>query len=144
MSNSKDFLEKIRAAGYKLTPQRRAIVEAILAAEKSLTPQELHAALARKHPDIGLVTVYRTIDVLDRLGLLCQFQPGGNSRSFKAGPAEHHHHLVCRGCGDVVDFTGRCPTELENSLERETGFVITDHQLEFAGYCRDCRVQGRK
>jgi Fur family transcriptional regulator, ferric uptake regulator len=144
MIDSKDFLGKIRSAGYKVTPQRKAIVEAILEADKSLTPQELHATLARKNPDIGLVTVYRTIDVLDQLGLLCQFQPGGNARSFKAGLAEHHHHLVCRGCGDVVDFTGRCPTELETRLEQETGFIITNHRLEFAGYCRDCRVQGRE
>jgi len=141
MTNYKEFLGKLRASGYKLTPQRRAIIEAVLSADRSLTPQELHDILIGKHPDIGLVTVYRTLDILNSLGLLCQFPPEGNARSFKAGSAEHHHHLVCRGCGEVVDFTGRCPTELKTSLELETGFIITDHQLEFTGYCRDCRVQ---
>lgn len=139
MTYSKDFLEKLREEGYKLTPQRRAIIEAILSAGRSLTPQELHAQIIEKHPDIGLVTVYRTLDVLNGLGLLCHFQPEGNARSFKVGPPEHHHHLVCRGCGEVVDFTGKCPTELKTSLEQETGFLITDHQLEFAGYCRACQ-----
>ena len=141
MLYSKDFQEKLKAAGYKLTQQRRAIIETVLAADKSLTPQELHSILAKKHPEIGLVTVYRTLDILNTLGLLCQFQPEGSVRSFKAGPPEHHHHLVCRGCGEVVDFTGRCPIELKTSLEQDTGFVITDHQLEFAGYCRDCQAQ---
>jgi Fur family ferric uptake transcriptional regulator len=131
-------LKSLRESGYKLTPQRRAIVEAMLAAEKSLTPQELHAVLTEKHPDIGLVTVYRTLELLNQLGLLCQFQPEGATRSFKAGPPEHHHHLVCRSCGEVVNF-GQCPLDLETALERETGFRITDHRLEFAGYCRSCQ-----
>ncbi|APV43530.1 Fur family transcriptional regulator, ferric uptake regulator [Dehalogenimonas formicexedens] len=139
MTCSKDLLGEMKRAGYKLTPQRRAVVEAVLSADRSLTPQELYSKLTGKHPEIGLVTVYRTLDVLNSLGLLCQFQPQGNARSFKAGPPEHHHHLVCRGCGEVVDFTGRCPVELKTSLERETGFLITHHQLEFAGYCKDCR-----
>jgi Fur family ferric uptake transcriptional regulator len=129
----------LKSAGHKLTQQRRSIVEAVLAADRSLTPQALHSILAEKHPDIGLVTVYRTLDVLNQLGLLCQFQPEGAARSFKMGLVEHHHHLVCRGCGEVVDFIGRCPVELESTLERETGFNITDHHLEFAGYCRQCQ-----
>jgi len=111
----------------------------VLEADKSLTSQALHARLAEKHPEIGVVTVYRTLDILGRLGALCRFQSEGEGCSFKAGPAEHHHHLVCRGCGEIVDFTGPCPIELKKSLEQETGFLITDHQLEFAGYCRDCQ-----
>jgi len=139
MTSYQNYLVKLRASGYKLTPQRRAIIEAVVSADKSLTPQELHDKLIEKHPDIGLVTVYRTLDVLNTLGLLCRFQPEGNARTFKAGSAEHHHHLVCRGCGEVVDFTGQCPNELKTSLEKETGFLITDHQLEFAGYCQVCQ-----
>ncbi|MEL7562987.1 Fur family transcriptional regulator [Dehalogenimonas sp. 4OHTPN] len=131
--------QALKAAGYKLTQQRRAIVGAVLAADKSMTPQALYAAAAKKHPEIGLVTVYRTLALLDQLGLLCQFQPDGAARSFKAGSREHHHHLVCRGCGEVVDF-GRCPLELKTVLEKETGFHITDHRLEFTGFCRECQV----
>ena len=138
MTDRQSVLLSLREAGHKLTPQRKAIIDAILAADKSLTPRALHASLAGKHPEIGLVTVYRTIEVLNRLGLLCQFQPDGAARTFKAGPAEHHHHLVCRGCGVVVNF-GHCPRDLETKLELETGFQITGHRLEFTGYCRDCQ-----
>ncbi len=138
MTDRQDVLQALRAAGFKITPQRRAIIDAILAADQSLTPLALHDVLIEKYPDIGLVTVYRTLGVLSRLGVLCQFQPQGAARSFKAGPAEHHHHLVCRGCGDVVNF-GQCPQDLETTLERETGFQITGHSLEFSGYCRGCQ-----
>lgn len=140
MTNQQTVFQSLRGAGYKLTPQRQAIIDAVLASDRSVTPQALHAILAEKHPEIGLVTVYRTLDILNRLGLLCQFQPVGAARSFKAGPSEHHHHLVCRGCGEVVDF-GRCPMELVTALERETGFHITDHRLEFTGYCRGCQAR---
>jgi len=132
-------LQSVKEAGYKLTPQRTAVIEAIVSAGRTLTPRELHARLAGKHPEIGLVTVYRTIEILSKLGLLCQFNTEGAAKSFKAGPVEHHHHMVCRGCGEVVDFSGHCPVELETALEQETGFKITDHRLEFAGYCRDCQ-----
>ena len=139
MSKQQNILDSLHNAGYKLTRQRRAIVEAVLASGRSLTPQEFHASLAKQHPEIGLVTVYRTLEVLNSLGLLCHFQPEGGARTFKAGPAEHHHHLVCRGCGEVVDFTGHCPVELKTSLEQETGFLITEHRLEFEGYCKGCQ-----
>jgi Fur family ferric uptake transcriptional regulator len=136
--NQRHIFDALKAAGHKLTPQRRAVVAAVLKADKSVTPQQLHRLLADDHPEIGLVTVYRTLDVLNQLGLLCEFQPEGAAKSFKTGPAEHHHHLVCRTCGEVVNF-GHCPHELETALERETGFRITDHRLEFSGFCRACR-----
>lgn len=138
MSALTQILSQLKTAGYKLTPQRRAVIEAIVKSGAPLTTRALHAELKRSHPEIGLVTVYRTVELLDKLGLLCHFA-FGNSPGFKAGPPEHHHHLVCHGCGDVVDFTGHCPQELQTTIERDTGFRITDHKLEFTGYCRRCQ-----
>ncbi|MGI2336456.1 MAG: Fur family transcriptional regulator [Dehalogenimonas sp.] len=138
MASLQQLLRQIKTAGYKLTPQRRAVVEFMVKRDTPATPQSLYAALKPNHPEIGLVTIYRTLDLLDKLGLLCRFT-GGNSPEFKTGPPEHHHHLVCSSCGDVVDFTGHCPLELQSALERDTGFRITDHKLEFTGYCRSCQ-----
>ena len=140
MTLKQRILSEIKTAGYKLTPQRQTIIEAMVSASAPTTPLALHAVLVKKHPNIGLVTVYRTIELLEKLGLLCRFIDG-TAASFKAGPTEHHHHLVCRGCGDVVDFSGHCPLELETVLERETGFRITDHKIEFSGICLDCQHQ---
>lgn len=137
MTPLQSILDKIKAAGYKLTPQRRAVIEAMVNRNTAATPRSLHAALLPNHPEIGLVTVYRTMELLDKLGLLCRFS--GNNPGFKTGPPEHHHHLVCHGCGDVLDFTGCCPPELQTALEKDTGFRITEHKLEFAGYCPNCQ-----
>jgi len=130
----------LREGGYKITHQRRTIVNAIINNHEHLTPAEIHERVKREHPGIGLVTVYRTIEILAGLGLICEMHAGGNCRSYLIRrPAEHHHHLICSDCGTVIDFTD-CDLEvLERRLAEETNFKISGHLLEFVGQCRKCR-----
>ncbi len=89
---------------------------------------------------MGLVTVYRTLNMLAALGLLCQVHMDGRKRSYvMRRPAEHHHHLVCSQCGTVVDFASCDLGELEGKLSRQTGFEINGHLLEFSGCCQECK-----
>ena len=91
-------------------------------------------------PGIGLVTIYRTLEILAELGLICEVHTGGNCRSYlMRRPSEHHHHLICSDCGTVVDFTDCDLSRLEQRLHRETGFKIENHLLEFAGQCQNCQ-----
>jgi Fur family ferric uptake transcriptional regulator len=130
----------LRQSGYKLTPQRRAVVSEIAMCHEHLTPAALYERVHRKHKKIGLVTVYRTLEVLTELGLICQVHGEGVQRSYLLRrPSGHHHHLVCSGCGKVVDFAQCNITRLEQKLSRETGFAIDSHLLEFLGRCRECR-----
>lgn len=130
----------LRHAGYKLTPQRRAILNAISTSRDHLTPGEIYERVRQEHQSIGLVTVYRTLDVLTGLGLICEVHSGGNCRSYlMRRPQEHHHHLICSKCGTVADFTDCDLTELVQRLSRETGFEIEGHLLEFTGRCRNCQ-----
>jgi len=86
-----------------------------------------------------LVTVYRTLDILDELGLICQVHSVGGCRSYlMRRPSEHHHHLVCVECGRVDDFSDCDLSELAEKLARENGFEIEGHILEFSGRCADC------
>jgi Fur family ferric uptake transcriptional regulator len=90
----------LRQAGYKLTPQRRAVLNAIAINQDHLTPGEIYEKVRKEHPSIGLVTVYRTLDILSELGLICEVHSGGNCRSYlMRRPQEHHHHLICADCG---------------------------------------------
>lgn len=125
--------------GYKLTPQRRAVISAITSSRGQLTPAGLHRKLLQDHPEIGLTTVYRTLEILSRLGLICELHAGGNGQSYTTGAAEHHHHIICTSCGAVVDFSGHHLLRLEARLSRETGFEIKGHLLEFTGRCRKCQ-----
>jgi len=130
----------LRERGYKLTPQRHAVLEVIASSHDHLTAEAIHEKALRKSPDIGLVTVYRTLELLSGLNLVCRLHAPDGGRSYMMRrPTGHHHHLVCSGCGRVVDFTGCYLAELEQRLSRETMFDINSHLLEFYGLCPDCR-----
>ena len=128
----------LKRNGYKLTPQRRAVIRTVASSDDHLTPTALHEKLRREYPAIGLVTVYRTLEIMARLGLVCQVHAGG-CRSYTIAARERHHHLICSGCGRVVDFGGYNLDELKQRLSRETGFEIGDYLLEFVGLCPQCR-----
>jgi Fur family ferric uptake transcriptional regulator len=131
----------LREHGYKLTPQRHAILKVIASSNDHLTPEAICGKVHLKNPDIGLVTVYRTLDLLSELNLVCRVHAPDGCRSYMMRrPTEHHHHLVCSQCGRVVDFTGCSLADLEQRLSQETKFDINGHLLEFYGLCPDCRI----
>jgi Fur family ferric uptake transcriptional regulator len=139
----KEIAADLKRRGYKLTRQRRAIISVLSESSEHLTPADIHARLKGEHPEIGLVTVYRTLELLQESGLLCEVHIGDSCRSYlnkRAGG--HHHHLVCSSCGKVVDFTECELDKLQERLSAETGFKIQNHLLEFMGCCRNCLTRG--
>jgi Fur family ferric uptake transcriptional regulator len=134
------ILGVLKQSGYKFTPQRRAVIEAAVSSHDHLTPAAIYEKVHQDHPNIGLVTVYRTLAVLDKLGLICEVHAGGSCRSYLLRrPDEHHHHLLCSACGRVVDFADCDLGELEGRLSRQTGFRVEGHLLEFLGLCPSCQ-----
>jgi len=131
----------LRQHGYKLTPQRRAVIQTIASTQDHLTPAAIYGKVHQDHPGIGLVTIYRTLDILAKLELICELHAGGSCHSYTIGASGHHHHLICSNCGGVIDFTGYDLAELEQKLSRETGFEIEDHLLEFVGLCQNCQKE---
>ena len=135
----KEIAIALKEHGYKLTPQRRAVIKAITSNNDCLNPSEIYARVRSRYAGIGLVTVYRTLDILARLELICELPASGIHRSYTLSAPEHHHHLTCSGCGTVIDFTGHNLSDLENKLSRESGFRIDSHLLEFFGLCQGCQ-----
>lgn len=131
---------KFHSSGSKATPQRLSILEAVDGMRAQFTPQQLYERLHKRHPEIGLVTVYRTLKLLDDSGLVCRMGQSGRSQSYARRPHEHHHHLVCTGCNKVVDVASCGLRELGEKLARDTGFAISDHHLELMGLCRQCQA----
>jgi Fur family ferric uptake transcriptional regulator len=130
----------LRQRGFKITRQRRAILNAVSQSREHLTPAAIYESVRQEHHGIGLVTIYRTLEMLTRLGLICEVHAGGNCRSYLIRrPSGHHHHLICSDCGTVIDFSDCDLGKLEQKLARETGFKINGHLLEFLGQCRNCR-----
>lgn len=133
------IITALKRSGRRLTPQRRVLIRAIASSADHLTPTEIYEKVRSHHPNIGLVTVYRTLDLLAEHGLLCQVHAGASCPSYTLGTPEDHHHLVCSGCGKVVDFTADSLPALEARLASRNGFTIDHLLLEMVGRCRLCR-----
>ena len=131
----------LRRHNYKLTPQRRAVIQTIASSHDHLTPAAIYERVHQEYPNIGLVTIYRTLALLAGLKLVCQLHTEDSCPSYTIGTPKHHHHVVCANCGRVVDFTGYDITRLEQRLSMETGFKIDSHVLEFTGLCPACQEE---
>jgi len=138
----KKLLSVLKKHGYKLTPQRRAVLKVLSSSQEHLTPTDIYEKVRLEHSGIGLVTIYRLLQILIEFGLICEVRANDNSRRYliRRQP-EHHHHLICSSCGTVVDFTDCDLSRLGKRLSRETGFEIETHLLEFVGRCRGCQKE---
>ena len=124
-----------------MTRQRRAVIRVLTSSSDYLTPSAVYEKVREEHPDVGLVTVYRTLEILHRLGLICELHAGDNSRGYTIGTPVHHHHLICNKCHQVVAFARCGLEEVQRGLAEETGFRIDDHRLEFTGLCPACQAE---
>ena len=121
----------------RLTPQRRAVLDAIEASGGRFTAVELFQRARRVSPRLGLATTYRTLELLRRTGSLHALSGEGKPAYVRCSP-EHHHHLVCLSCGSVED-TDLCTTPSQRALTRKHGFRAESHELEIFGTCRACQ-----
>jgi Fur family ferric uptake transcriptional regulator len=122
---------RMRGRGYKATPQRVAVLRA-LAEEQHQSLEEIRV----RCPEVGLVTVYRALDLLGRLGIVRRLDLGDGARYELA--RDHHHHMICESCGDISEFD-ECPLDPELLPPKSAGFEIRAHSLEVYGRCGACR-----
>ena len=138
-----DLRRRFREKQYKVTPQRQKILQTFIDnQEKHLSAEDVYLLLQVDSPDIGLATVYRSLEMLEELGFLHRIEFGdGKSRyELATGESTHaHHHLICLSCGTVLEFGDDLMETLESFVSRTADFEITDHQVKFYGYCSDCR-----
>lgn len=136
-----DVNDEIRASGKRMTRTRRAVLSVLEQSQYPLSPTELYAQLKKRKVAIDLVTVYRNLVTLKKLGLVTQLelhQEGQARYEMKEG-RQHHHHIRCKSCGRIADLL-LCPLKkLTAVIEKETRFVVGDHSLEFSGWCPRCQ-----
>lgn len=136
--NLSDLLTGLKKKGLKLTPQRQQILRVLLAAEQPLSAKELGMLVNRRFPNVGLGTVYRTLDTLKQLGLVNETVFPGGGRRYELC-REHRHHLVCLGCGRAVAFPF-CPADcLAKIAAANPDFDVRGHSFAVFGYCGECR-----
>lgn len=153
MTSPHHWRHRFRRQICRWTLPRQAILDLLSRTSGHLTAKEIYASLHKSHPGLGLTTVYRTLDLLVRSGLVARFAFGGGESRFEFNPAEkkeHHHHLVCTRCGIIINYKDFVEEELdlikktETILAKKYGFTILDHNIEFYGLCQKCRQESNR
>ncbi|WP_099192134.1 Fur family transcriptional regulator [Tepidibacter mesophilus] len=134
---------KLKEEGYKLTPQRRSIVDIMIKNEgKHLNSEEIYDLVKVACPEIGLATVYRTLQLLDDIGAVsklnlddgcCRYEISSDDES------HNHHHLICKKCNKIIEVEEDLLETLEEQIEKNYGFKIFDHDVKFFGMCNSCK-----
>lgn len=141
-----DFEGLLRGKGLKVTAQRIAVLS-VLSEEpdRHLTAEEIYDLVRVSSPDIGLATVYRTIQILLELKIIDRIYLDDGYVRYELGhvyeseDSHHHHHLICVKCGRVMSFQGDLLETFEMKIEEKTGFRIQDHDVKLYGLCKDCQ-----
>ncbi|HEY4689176.1 MAG TPA: Fur family transcriptional regulator [Anaerolineae bacterium] len=127
---------------FKITRQRRAVLRAIAGSNSRMSPAEVYAQARRNCRDLGLATVYRTLDILVEIGAIRRMHLDDGCEGFAPASAEHGHHLICSECHATIEFEDCNMTAMLKRLESRTGFTIEKHWLELVGRCPEC--QGKR
>lgn len=146
-SNQEQFKALLRTNGLKVTNQRIAILEVLNNRPgKHLTAEEIYEYVRKKYPDIGLATVYRTIQLLSELNLIdklnlddgyVRYEIGAKNNEYSS---HHHHHLICLDCGNIYAFQDDLLENLENKIKETLGFEVSDHEVKLYGHCKKCII----
>ena len=149
MSISKEkFKEMLKEKGLKVTNQRLLVLQVLAEHhEQHMTAEDIFELVKEDYPEIGLATIYRTVQLLLEMQLVdriilddgCVRYEIGDFCDERTEPHHHHHHLICRDCGSVMEFRDDLLENLEDHIEKETGFHVMDHELKFYGQCRKCQ-----
>jgi Fe2+ or Zn2+ uptake regulation protein len=136
--NRSNIESTLKNQGYKLTGQRRFIIEAFEECPAHYTAQEIYEKVKAQNPSINFSTVYRNLELLCKIGVINKLNISSGISHFEIKHNEHHHHVICLKCGDMQSIS-ICPyAELKVSELDKLGFVPIEHKFEIYGYCKKC------
>ncbi|OQA10702.1 MAG: Zinc-specific metallo-regulatory protein [Firmicutes bacterium ADurb.Bin373] len=133
-----EIIQKIKKKGFKITSQRRAIIEALLVPDRPPTAKDVLEIVRDKYPDVSLDTVYRNLNLLAEIGCVIKINLKNSETSrFEILKRHHHHHLICLGCGEAVCLE-KCLLDMHADVLNDKGYKIVGHAFEIYGYCPSC------
>lgn len=139
MQPPRSIIAKLSERGYRLTPQRVMILSAIEDSDHHISAEEIHAQVAAKYPQVNISTVYRTLELLKRLGLIYEINLGEGRIRYHSEGKGHHHHLVCQKCGAVIDIDESTLARLKDVLLHRYNFSAQLRHVAIFGLCENCR-----
>jgi Fur family ferric uptake transcriptional regulator len=137
-SNYSASLQMLRDAGYKLTSPRLTILDLLEQSGGHITSAELLSLVEERDPSIGRASVFRTLDLMTKLGIIWASVQGGSTIHYMLMPGGHHHHIICTNCNKLIEFADCKLGNLIAGLEKEYGVQVEGHLLELYGRCKNC------
>jgi Fe2+ or Zn2+ uptake regulation protein len=134
--------ERLRDAGERVTRQRLAVADALVAAGRQVSAQDLYEQMHRGDPRIGRATVFRTLEALVAAGLARRLELDGHVYGYVACRPGHHHHLSCDRCGRVEEIDEAYIRPVAERVAVNLGFRIDDARVDFYGLCASCARRG--
>jgi len=131
---------ELRARGYRVTPQRQLVLEAIATLDHA-TPEEIAAAVQQTARGVNISTVYRTLDLLDKVGLVTHTHLRHGAPTYHLASDSDHVHLVCQDCGRVTEVSPDAISALSTALDEGHGFETDMAHLTVFGRCAECRTK---
>jgi Fur family transcriptional regulator, ferric uptake regulator len=138
---SQTWDDTLRASGHRVTPQRQLVLEAVTRLEHA-TPEEIYAAVKQTAVGVNLSTVYRTLELLEQIGLVTHTHLGHGAHRYHLASDAQHVHLVCRGCGAIIQLEPAAVGSLVRTLDNDYGFETDVGHLTVFGLCSACRAGG--
>jgi len=139
MDLKEKWITLLQESGCRITSPRAAIIDTVIDSQRGLEPLELFDLVRKAHPGIGLVTVYRTLDRLESLGLIQRVHQENGCHMVMKAAIGHEHYLLCTRCGKAVLFDGDDLSRLVSRVESNSGYKVNDHWLQLFGLCPACQ-----
>lgn len=136
-----EMAQALRQAGYRLTQPRLAVLQVLQQNNGCLSPAEICESGRVLYPSLGLVTVYRTLEALDELGLIRRVHGRGNCHGYARANSASGHYLVCRRCGQVTEFPCEGMEGIIEAVRQRSDFTVEEHLLELMGLCPVCQSE---
>lgn len=138
MNKPEGIGSKLSELGYRLTPQRMMILSAIENSDDHISAEEIYTQVVAKYSNVNISTVYRTLELLKRLGLVTETDLGEGRVRYHPADKGHHHHLVCKECGAIIDLDESVMAPVKDTLLREYKFIADLGHLAILGRCVNC------
>ena len=137
------FKRVLRDNGLKYTKQREVLLQTLYNNSEHFTPEQLYLHIKERHPglDVGIATVYRSLNLLEESGMVTSISFGAQGKKFELANKPHHDHMICRQCGVIVEFEDQIIEKRQLAIAKEHGFKLTGHIMQLYGVCSECNKQ---
>jgi len=136
-----NFTSLLKRQKLKFTRQREMILKVLYDHTGHFSPEEIHRIILEENPDlkVGIATVYRTLTLLEDAGLADSISFGKDGKIYELGLKKHHDHLICTGCGKIIEFVDEVIEAKQEEIAKKYHFQMTDHTMKIIGLCQECQ-----